>query len=288
MLVAAAGFVLRRRLGLSTRALSSVTFYALSPALAFASLVNNQLDSGEFIQIAGFAVITSAAMGVVGLLLGLLLRLSRTGIVAMILVLMFVNAGNYGLTVNELRYGEEGLVRAVVFFVMSTIMLFTFGVFISSMGRATVRESLIRLVKLPAIYAVVLAIIVYAFNLTVPAPMMRGIEIMGAGAIPVMLIVLGMQIADVDSIEGVWLSVPASFARLLIGPIVAVLVAGLMGLTGLTRSVSIIEASMPTAVFATILATQFNVRPRLVTSTVAISTLLSAITLPLVITVLEL
>ena len=167
-------------------------------------------------------------------------------------------------------------------------MLFTFGVFLSSMGRSTVQQSLVRLLKLPAIYAVILAIIVYVFNLNVPDPLMRGIEITGAAAIPVMLIVLGMQIADLGSIEGVWVSIPASVARLLIAPIVAVFAAGLIGLTGLSRSVSIIEASMPTAVFATILATEFNVRPRLVTSTVAISTLLSAITLPLVITILNL
>jgi predicted permease len=286
--VAAIGFILRKRMGLSTKALSSLTFYALSPALAFSALVNNQLNSGEFIQIAAFAVITSIAMGLIGLVLGLLLRLSRTGIVAVILVLMFVNGGNYGLTLNELRYGEEGLARAVVFFVMSTIILFTFGVFLTSMGRSSVRESLIRLVKLPAVYAVILAVVVYTLNINVPDPLMRGIEITGAGAIPVMLIVLGMQIADVKSFEGVWVSIPASLARLLVSPFIAVLIAGLIGLTGLSRSTSIIEASMPTAVFTTILATEFNVRPGLVTSTVAISTLLSAITLPLVITLLEL
>jgi hypothetical protein len=156
------------------------------------------------------------------------------------------------------------------------------------MGRSSVRESLIRLVKLPAIYAVILAVVVYTLNINVPDPLMRGIEITGAGAIPVMLIVLGMQIADVKSFEGVWVSIPASLARLLVSPFIAVLIAGLIGLTGLSRSTSIIEASMPTAVFTTILATEFNVRPGLVTSTVAISTLLSAITLPLVITLLDL
>lgn len=275
-------------MGLSTKVLSSLTFYALSPALAFSALVNNQLNNGEFLQIAAFAVISSFAMGLIGLVLGTLLRLSRSGIVAVILVLMFANGGNFGLTLNELRYGEEGLARAIVFYVMSTIILFTFGVFLSSMGRSSARESLIRLVKLPAVYAVVLAVVVYTFNINVPVPLMRGIEITGAGAIPVMLIVLGMQIADVNSIEGVWVSIPASLARLLIAPFIAVLVAGLIGLSGLSRSTSIIEASMPTAVFTTILATEFNVRPRLVTSTVAISTLLSAITLPLVITLLEL
>jgi predicted permease len=97
-----------------------------------------------------------------------------------------------------------------------------------------------------------------------------------------------MQIADLKSITRVRLAIPASMIRLVIGPVVAVLVAGFMGLQGLSRATSIIEASMPTAVITTILATEFDVRPGLVTSTVVLSTLLSAITLPLVITLLSL
>ena len=151
---------------------------------------------------------------------------------------------------------------------------------------ANAKESFSRFVKLPAFYAVILAIVVYSLNITIPEPIMSGIEIAGAGAIPVMLIVLGMQIADLKSMESVWQSIPASLVRLLVAPILAVLVANLVGLTGLARTTSIIEASMPTAVFTTILAVEFNVRPGFVTSTVAISTLLSAITLPIIITLL--
>jgi predicted permease len=65
----------------------------------------------------------------------------------------------------------------------------------------------------------------------------------------------------------------------------AVIVAGWFGLSGLNRSTSIIEASMPTAVVTTIIAAEFGVRPGLVTSAVVLSTILSAVTLPLVITV---
>ena len=280
------GYILRRRMALDTKALSTLTFYVLSPALVFSSLANTRLDSDELMQIALFALIVTLAMGVVGLGISLVLKLPRTSTVSLMLVLMFVNAGNYGLTLNELRFGEEGLARAIVFFVVSTLIIFTFGVFIASMGRSSVKESFSRFIKLPAFYAVILAIVVYSLNITIPDPIMSGIEVAGAGAIPVMLIVLGMQIADLKSLESVWQSIPASLLRLLVAPVLAVLAANLVGLTGLARTTSIIEASMPTAVFTTILAVEFNVRPGFVTSTVAISTLLSAITLPIIITLL--
>jgi predicted permease len=287
-LVAAAGFGLRRRLGIDKRALSSLVFYVLSPALVFSSLVNSQLPPGELLQLAAFAVVVILLMGVVGLLSGRLLRLDRQDAIALVLVLMFVNGGNYGLTLNGLLYGAEGISRAVVYFTVSTIMVFTVGTFAASMGQSDWRVSLKRLVRLPAFYAVIVAVIVYRLLIPVPVPIMRALEIAGAGAIPVMMVVLGMQIADIGGLDGVKLALPASLLRLLVGPVIGLLVAGWIGLQGLSRSTAIIEASMPTAVIATILATEFDVRPKMVTGTVVVSTLLSAITLPLIIILLGL
>lgn len=287
-LVTSIGYGLRKGLGLDKKTLSSLSFYAFSPALVFITLVNSGLPGGELIQLAVFAIIVTLAMGLIAFLAGILMRLPRIDIVALVLVVMIINSGNYGLTLNQLRYGEDGLARASIYFGISTILVYTLGVFIASMGQASWQDSLKRLVRLPAPYAVILAVIVYSFTIPIPSPLMRSIEIAAAGAIPVMLVVLGMQIADLKSITRVRLAIPASLMRLLIGPVVAVLVAGLVGLQGLSRATSIIEASMPSAVFTTILATEFDVRPGMVTTTVVLSTLLSAITLPVVITLLSL
>lgn len=278
------GFALRRRLGLDKQALSKLTFYAFSPALVFSSLVNSEIPNDEMVQLAAYAVVVTLLIGLVTLLASRLMRLSRIDTVALLLVVMFVNSGNYGLTLNRLRYGEDGLARAAVFFVVSTILVFTLGVFIASMGQVSWQVSLARLLRLPAFYAVITAILIYSLDIQVPQPLLRGIELAGAGAIPVMLVVLGMQIADMSDLGRVWLALPASGLRLIAGPIVAVIVAGWFGLQGLSWATSIIEASMPTAVITTILAVEFNVRPGLVTSTVVLTTILSAITLPIVIT----
>lgn len=287
-LVASIGYGLRKRLGLDKKTLSSLSFYAFSPALVFTTLVNSGLPGRELLQLGVFAVAVTLIMALVAFMSGKLMRLPRIDIVALILVVMIVNSGNYGLTLNQLRFGSEGLARASIYYGISTILVFTLGVFIASMGQASWQDSLKRLVRLPAPYAVVLALIVYSLSIPIPSPLMRGIEIAAAGAIPVMLVVLGMQIADLRSVTRVRLAIPASLLRLLVGPVVAVIMASLVGLQGLNRATSIIEASMPTAVITTILATEFDVRPGLVTSTVVLSTLLSAITLPLVITLLRL
>jgi len=288
LIVAAFGYALQRWSPLDKRALSSVVLNLFSPCLVFASLVNNRLPGGELVSLTAFALLTMTFMGAIGLGAARLFRFSRLDTVALILVIMFVNGGNYGLTINQLRYGSDGLARAIVYYTASTFAVYTVGVLIASMGQSSWREAIMRLFRLPAVYAAVAAIAVYSWNIPVPQPLMRGIELAGAGAVPVMLVVLGMQLADLQGRAAFRLALPAVSMRLLIGPLVGVLVAALLGLQGLGKSTSIVEASMPTAVITTVLATEFDLQPTAVTSIVILSTLLSPLTVAATITMLGL
>lgn len=286
--VAAFGFALQRWIGVEKRPLSTIVMNVLSPCLVFSSLVGSQLPGDELVSLSLFAVFNVLLMSGVAYLSAWVLRLGRSETIALMVVTMFVNGGNYGLTLNQLRYGDLGLARAVVYYTTSTVMLYTIGIFISSMGEMSWRDALQRLVRFPAVYAAVLAIIVYSFNIQLPVPLLRGIEVAGAGAIPVMLLVLGMQLADLKTIASLRLAIPAIGLRLLVGPLIGLLVATLLGLSGLGRSTSIIESSMPPAVFTIILATEFELEPAAVTSIVLLTTLLSPLTIATTITLLGL
>ncbi len=287
-IVAAFGFALQRWIGVEKRPLSTIVLNVLSPSLVFSSLVGSQLPGDELISLALFTILNVLLMGGVGYLAARLLRLGRRETIAMMVVIMFVNGGNYGLTLNQLRYGDPGLARAVVYYTISTVMLYTIGLFLSSMGGLSWWDALRRLLRFPAVYAAVLAIIVYSFEITLPAPLLRGIEVTGAGTIPVMLLVLGMQLADLKNISSLRFAIPAIGVRLLIGPLIGLLIATLLGLSGLGRSTSIIESSMPPAVFNIILATEFDLEPAAVTTIVLVATLFSPLTIATVITLLGL
>ena len=287
-IVAAFGYALQRWIGVEKRPLSTIVLNVLSPCLVFSSLVGSKLPSDELVGLALFTVLAVLLMSGVAFLSARVLRLGRSETIALMVVTMFVNGGNYGLTLNQLRFGDPGLARAVVYYTTSTVMLYTLGIFIASMGEMTWRDALRRLLRLPPVYAAVLAIIVYSFRIPLPAPLLRGVEVAGAGAIPVMLLLLGMQLADLKTVASLRLAVPAIGLRLLIGPLIGLMVATLLGLSGLGRSTSIIEASMPPAVFTIILATEFDLEPEAVTSIVLLSTLLSPLSIATVITLLGL
>jgi predicted permease len=288
LLVASFGFLLRRRFDLHVGTLSRVVFNVLSPCLVFSSLANSKLPGGELAELVVFSVLNILAMGGLAFVLTRLLRLGRTETATMLIVAMFVNGGNYGLTLLQLRYGDDGLSRGVVYYVTSTVMVYTVGVLIASLGRVSLPNALRRMARLPAVYAALLAIIVYSFHISIPAPIMSGITIAGNGAIPMMLLVLGMQIGELQpgsSAAFVW---PSVGLRLLAGPLVGLAVAALIGLQGANRSAMIIESAMPTAVINLILASEFGLPAPTVARIVVISTLISPLTVAATITILGL
>ena len=282
-LVAGIGFALRRAAVVDVRTVARVTFYGLSPCLVFYSLVTAQLQSSELLLLGGYSFINILLMGGVGWVVGWLLRLAHLDTVALILALMFVNSGNYGLTLLELRYGETGVARGIAYFIVSTILAYSLGVLVASSGKSSPQQALRQLLRVPAVYAVILAILVYALDIHLPTPILSGLEIAAQGAIPVMLLVLGMQLADLRVMEGIGIATVAVFLRLGVAPLLALWLADRMDLEGISRAAMLLEASMPTAVLVIVLATEFDVRPRLITTIVVLSTLLSPLTLAILI-----
>ena len=212
------------------------------------------------------------------------LRLGRELAAAFVLSTSFVNAGNYGLPLSLFAFGEKGLELAVVVFVVTSILMFTVGVFIACNGGGGLRQAARSAVRLPLIYAVVAAVTVKLTGVVVPQPIFQGVDLMSQAAIPAMLIVLGMELACSDFHQSLanWKLVSLSSVIKLLFPILlVVLVSEAIGLEGLARNVTLIQASMPTAVFIVILTVKFGGDSRFVTSAVVLSTMVSIATLTL-------
>mgnify|MGYP003341964378 CR=1 FL=1 len=75
--------------------------------------------------------------------------------------------------------------------------------------------------------------------------------------------------------------------RLVISPIITWFVCTAIGLEGVTRATLTVLAAMPTAVVATIMATEFGAVPTFVTRIVVTSTLLSMLTLTVLIAIVR-
>lgn len=278
-LAASVGFLISKFLNTNPRPLSQVIFYVFSPCLVFNLITHSQLSDGDILHMMLFVGLISLLIGGLTWLIGYFFRLERRMLAAVILTSIFMNAGNFGLSLNNFAFGQTTLSYASLYFVIMSVITYTVGIIIASMGTATLKQAVINLIKIPAIYALVLAFIFLRTSWELPVPLERTTSLLGDASIPSMLILLGMQLKSVK-LEGSMVPlVLTNIMRLLIAPVLALILSLVIGLQGPAQQAAVLESAMPTAVLTTVLATEYDVEPSFVTAAVFSTTLLSALTL---------
>lgn len=278
-LMASAGFVARRYVGVDPRALTRLALYILVPALVFNSMLTSTLGGDEITRVGIFATVLTAIMVALGVLFARLLRASRTETSGMALGVGFINATNYGLPVALFAFGQEGFDRAVVFAAFGQILTFSIAVFIAARGRADWRRALFSVAQLPVMWAAVAALGLRLFGLEVPTPVHRAVTVLSNGAIPIVVLLLGMQVASMQLHHIRLATLVASAGRLGVSPLVGLLLVAMLQPDPLTGRILVLEAAMPTAVNVAVLAAEYDAEPALVSSIVLVTTALSMITL---------
>lgn len=265
--------------------LSNMIIYVFSPFLVLEGVLNAEL-SGELGRLMLAVIVLTAVLAVVGIAVTRGARLDQRMSSAVVLALVAINAGNYGIAFNEFAYGLESRPYAVMFYVMTAVTANTFGVFFASRGTVTRREAVVNIFRVPLVYSLLLGLLLNLTRTPLPLPLARTVALMADATIPAMLIVLGFQLARA-SVRGKigWVLI-ASGGRLVLAPVIAVALVALFGLTGMAAKVTITSAAMPTAVIAGVLAGKFGGDSEFVTGAIVTSTLLSVVTLGILVTLI--
>ncbi len=278
--------VIARRLNPDPRGLSTILVYLFIPSLAFTGIVQSDLRGGEVIGLAAVAVTMSLLMALVGLGVSRLAKFDRKLESAFLISIILVNAANYGIPLNRFAFGPDGERQAIIYYVMSVMMGNVLGVYFASRGEASVKAAVLNVLKVPIAYAALAGLIVNLAEITLPLPVERAVGILSQASVPGMLALLGLKLAEA-SLRVRWRPLLlATGIRLVLAPLIAFPMAALLGLTGTTFQVAIVESSMPTAVLANALATQFNSDAEFTSAVTLVSTLASIVTLSILIAIL--
>jgi hypothetical protein len=180
-----------------------------------------------------------------------------------------------GLPLSLFAFGDEGLAFAVVFFAISATLQFTLGTSLAAGG-----FSFARVLRMPLIYAVALALVVLATGWPLPTFAGNTLRLLGGLTIPLMLLALGVSLAQLR-VTRLPRNLLLSLVRLGGGAAVGWLVGVIAGVSPLATGVLMIQSAMPVAVFNYLFAQYYSREPADVASMVVITTALSFVTLPL-------
>ena len=182
------------------------------------------------------------------------------------------NTGNLGIPINIAIFGEESIPYTTVVNLMNVFVVYTVGVFYYSRGSFDTKTSLLNIVKLPILWAAILAIALSIYGYK-PSGVVLNTLMMGAYASMTMQLFLfgiylyGTKIQEISKTLVVWV---LTFKFLLL-PAIAFLVLANIELDAMIKGIIFIELMMPLAVANVNLASLYNCTPRVVTALVFIS-----------------
>ena len=242
------------------------------PALVLGVLVGGDFNISQFSGLALGTFLLIAATGIVGLCVA---RLS--GILPKTLVppMMFNNCGNLGLPLAVLAFGKEAIHAAVVMFLVSNLMHFSFGAWLLN-HHARLRD----LWKVPVIFATVLGLALNLASVPVWPPLLTATHLLGDIAVPLMMFALGVRLANMkwaDSHSGILIAV----LRPVTGVALAYLVGWGLDLPGSQRVQLILFGALPPAVLNYIFAERYHQEPEKVASMVMTGNIAALVCIPI-------
>ena len=279
LLIAGLGFTIQKILKLNPRHLSQVVFNIFTPSLVFGLLFDSDIQIADIGRMVAMTFTITLAIMLISWFVARIFRLPKNLSSAFILTAAFANTGNFGLSLNQFAFGNEALAWATIYFIAGSTLTNSLGVWIAAVGRWDIRKALLGVLRVPALYAIPLALILRSSEVELPLVISRPINLLGQAAVPCMLVILGMQIGNSGRPRRLGLLLGTTCLRLVASPALALFLAPLYGLSGAALQAGILEAATPTAVLTSIIALEFDTEPDYIASAILITTLLCPITI---------
>lgn len=285
LIVFATGYIGQKKLSLDIKTISTMSLYLMSPPLAFRTFYQTPITH-DYVYIFSFAILLCLLLVMITFIATKLLRTTRSETSAMMLGAVFMNSGNYGAPVALFAFGNEGFHVAVIIMVIHSLLMNSLGIFFASVGskeNTSIKGALKAVLHMPVLYGAIFGIVLQLCHVPIHQSIMDGVSLIADASIPVVMLVLGMQLASMSRNRvNYHIMGTTTVIRMIASPLIAASILYFMPLDPVIKSVLILQSAMPAAANTTMIALQFNTAPDLVSFTTFVTTVISIISIPIV------
>ncbi|MGV2865783.1 AEC family transporter [Achromobacter sp. ESBL13] len=250
-----------------TTLVTSVT----TPALVFHTFVTTHLDDRA---LADVAMATVAALLLCALVGALLLKMWKLPVRTLLPTASLPNAGNLGLPISQLAFGDAGLSVAVAFFAVNSFVMHT--VAVRLLPGVNTKGSW----KSPILLASVVAVALRLLHVPVPAWVIDTAHMLGAVTVPLMLLSLGHALALIPS-NGLRDGAKVAAIRLVVGLAAGLAVVWALDLEPVLAGALTLQMAMPCAVVSYMYAKRYTTLGDTAAGAVLVSTVVFLLLAPL-------
>lgn len=274
------GFVLDKALNLNVQTLARLCFYVFTPVALLDLITRSDLQADEIALIGAYVLAHMIVMLVVSTALFSIKPLKAKRAV-LTCSSLFYNAGYYGIPLMLLVFGEFGAGVIGIVLIMQALLMVTVGVLMLGPGEQSILQSLVQFLKIPAIYAIPIGFALRAMHIELGGPLKISLDHLVGGFVPMALITLGVQLSKSRISQDFRTVLSAAGMRLIASPLVAALLMLVFGFDQAISMVLILGAGLPTAINIYIIAAEFNRDPDLASLAVFWTTVMSVVSIPL-------
>ncbi len=203
-------------------------------------------------------------------------RVLRFGVV-------FSNAGYMAIPLQKALLGEEGVFYGAAYVAVFNLVLWSYGVLAMSGERKNLSSR--KLLINPGVIGLAAGLLLFFSGLRLPAFLEAPVGHLASLNTPLPMLIVGFYLADADlksALRDRRLLLSMGL-RLLAVPLLTLGILYLFGMRGTLLTSCVIAASAPAAAATTMFATRYEKDTRLSVNLVAMSTLFSMLTMPLVV-----
>lgn len=277
-MMAGLGFYLTRTKRVDQNTLAVLCLDVAVPCLVFRGISAN---AGQLIAATRVALVTQVSLLLLALLFFIVLRIMALPWRELLPPLVLPNAGNIGLPVAALAFGDTMLGISTTVFVVVSLSQVTIGQTVYA-GRMRVGA----VVRSPVVIAALLGVAMAVADLRLPDPVDGALKIVAGMAVPLMLMMLGRSLANLSA--GWDRSLPLLILlRLVSGAAICGALGIAVNLDRMDIAVVTLMMSMPAAAMTYAYAQRFGTDTQRIGTLIAGSTAVSVLTIPVMLVLLE-
>ena len=273
------------------RQLSRLVINITCPALILSSAMTGQLPDRRYIlPLLAISVITYVVLTAVAFLLPRYLTRQQQDEGVVGFALMFGNVGFMGYPVVASIFGHEAVFYAAVLNVVNTFAVFTIGTVLVT-GSSEVEGSRFQkkvLYSTPMLAAYLTMAIVALEIDNIPAFVSQPLTMLGNITVPAALLIIGSSMSQLSlrTMLGNRTVYLTTLFRLILLPVAVYYLTSLLGFSDFVVNINTLVIAMPVATYGTILCLKYGRDTTVITEVTFITTLLSMLTIPLLVTFL--
>lgn len=269
-----------------TKGATDLIIYVTLPAMVLSSMdrdFSRELASnGMIIFLLG--ALMYAVLAVFGFVFVQLRNINTQDKGVYLYMVIFGNVGYLGYPIAKIAFDDIGVFYTAFFNIWFQLLTWTLGV--KLMSKSKIRIS--KLILNPGLCATLLGVMIFFFSWDLPVVVKGTLETIGGMTVPLAMFVVGAFLADAkfsDFLTKIDLYL-ASILKLCVGPLIMALILYKTNLPLIIKSIPIMMSGMPSGVNTAIFAKMFDRDYKLASQGVVLSTALSLISLPILLTLL--